>query len=58
MAVGGQGAPLVPAFHTAMFRNNERWRAVVNIGGMANVTLLPPVGQGMVTGFDTAPATC
>lgn len=54
MALGGQGAPLVPAFHRAVFANPDESRAVVNIGGIANVTLLPAT-QGRVTGFDTGP---
>ncbi len=55
MAAGGQGAPLVPAFHAARFRRNDRERAVVNIGGMANITLLPADPMQPVTGFDTGP---
>lgn len=54
VALGGQGAPLVPAFHDAMFRQPGSNRAVVNIGGIANVTLLPGDGSG-VQGFDTGP---
>ncbi len=58
LAAGGQGAPLVPAFHAAMFRGLEP-RAVVNIGGMANVTLLPAEGDpAPVIGFDTGPGNC
>ncbi len=53
LAVGGQGAPLVPAFHRAAFAHPERVRAIVNIGGIANLTLLPPGGE--VLGFDTGP---
>lgn len=53
MSAGGQGAPLVPAFHRAIFRSKERDRVVVNIGGMANITWLPQ--HGTVTGFDTGP---
>lgn len=53
IAAGGEGAPLVPAFHAAVFRSATRDRAVVNIGGMANVTLLP--ARGEVSGFDTGP---
>lgn len=53
VAAGGQGAPLVPAFHHALF-GGDRARAVLNLGGIANVTLLIP-GQP-VTGFDTGPA--
>ena len=54
MALGGQGAPLVPAFHRAVFASQDESRAVVNIGGIANVTLLP-ANQQPVTGFDTGP---
>lgn len=53
MAAGGQGAPLVPAFHCALFHNSEVDRVVVNIGGMANITCLPAIGSA--TGFDTGP---
>ena len=56
VAAGGQGAPLVPAFHAAMFARPGFDRAVVNIGGIANVTLLPAVGGlEAVRGFDTGP---
>lgn len=55
IAAGGQGAPLVPAFHAAVFRNSRVNRMVVNIGGMANVTLLPMAADGPVSGFDTGP---
>lgn len=54
MALGGQGAPLVPAFHEAVFRQPGRERVVVNIGGIANITILPGAG-GAVRGFDTGP---
>jgi len=53
VAAGGQGAPLVPAFHAAAFAAHDRHRVVVNIGGIANVTDLPP--EGPVRGFDTGP---
>lgn len=53
MAAGGQGAPLVPAFHAAFFQAPDRPRAVVNIGGIANITWLPSRGQPL--GFDTGP---
>lgn len=53
MAAGGQGAPLVPAFHRAVFQDIKRDRAIVNIGGMANITWLP--SEGTATGFDTGP---
>lgn len=53
IAAGGQGAPLVPAFHQAIFANQEANRAIVNIGGIANVTYLPI--NGTTSGFDTGP---
>ncbi|MDX1654763.1 MAG: anhydro-N-acetylmuramic acid kinase [Candidatus Competibacteraceae bacterium] len=53
MAAGGQGAPLAPAFHAAFFSAAREDRAVVNIGGIANITLLP--AQGEIRGFDTGP---
>jgi anhydro-N-acetylmuramic acid kinase len=53
MAAGGQGAPLVPAFHEAIFRDPTRSRAVVNIGGISNVTWLPSSGKTL--GFDCGP---
>jgi anhydro-N-acetylmuramic acid kinase len=53
VAAGGQGAPLVPAFHAAVFAVPDRHRVVVNIGGIANLTDLPPGGP--VRGFDTGP---
>jgi anhydro-N-acetylmuramic acid kinase len=53
MAAGGQGAPLVPAFHASLF-GTEQARVVLNLGGIANVTLLEP-GKP-VSGFDTGPA--
>jgi anhydro-N-acetylmuramic acid kinase len=53
VAAGGQGAPLVPAFHAALFARTDRHRVVVNIGGIANMTDLPPGGP--VLGFDTGP---
>ncbi len=53
MAAGGQGAPLVPAFHAAFFQAADKPRAIVNIGGIANLTWLPSRGQPL--GFDTGP---
>jgi anhydro-N-acetylmuramic acid kinase len=53
IALGGQGAPLVPAFHKAVFGHAEQSRIVVNIGGIANLTYLPK--QGSVIGYDTGP---
>lgn len=55
LAAGGQGAPLAPAFHHALFAHPDETRVVVNIGGMANLTLLPPSGQNAIAGFDTGP---
>jgi anhydro-N-acetylmuramic acid kinase len=54
VAADGQGAPLVPAFHAAVFQTAHP-RAVVNIGGIANVTGLPAAGTGSVIGFDCGP---
>jgi anhydro-N-acetylmuramic acid kinase len=54
LALGGEGAPLVPAFHAAVFADPGEFRAVLNLGGVANLTLLAP-GRP-VTGFDTGPA--
>lgn len=53
IAAGGQGAPLVPAFHDALFRDASRHRAILNIGGIANLTDLEP-GRP-VRGFDCGP---
>lgn len=53
IAAGGQGAPLVPAFHAAVFADPKLGRAVVNLGGIANLTCLP--AGGAVTGFDCGP---
>ena len=55
MAAGGQGAPLVPAFHNALFRSRDHNRVVLNIGGIANITVLPADPQQPVQGFDTGP---
>ena len=54
VAAGGQGAPLVPAFHAALLHCADEDRALLNLGGIANFTLLPAVGD--VRGFDTGPA--
>ncbi len=55
MAVGGQGAPLVPAFHRALFQSTRQDRIIANIGGIANLTLLPSDTKQSVKGFDTGP---
>lgn len=53
IAAGGQGAPLVPAFHAALFQHGAIHRAVVNIGGIANITDLAP--NAPARGFDCGP---
>jgi anhydro-N-acetylmuramic acid kinase len=53
LAAGGQGAPLVPAFHAALWQDAQRSRAVLNLGGISNITLLP--AGGPVQGFDCGP---
>jgi anhydro-N-acetylmuramic acid kinase len=53
IAAGGQGAPLVPAFHQAVFGSPDRDRVVVNVGGIANISHLP--ASGNLSGFDTGP---
>ena len=54
VALGGEGAPLTPAFHQWLFADPKASRVVLNIGGIANVTLLL-AGSKTVTGFDTGP---
>lgn len=56
LAAGGQGAPLAPLIHQALLADGKENRLVVNLGGIANVTLLP--AEGGVSGFDTGPANC
>lgn len=53
IAAGGQGAPLVPAFHQALFKSLNHHRVIVNIGGIANITSLDPYNQ--IIGFDCGP---
>lgn len=55
MAAGGQGAPLVPPFHEALFGADGEARAVLNIGGISNLTLLPATTAHPVSGFDCGP---
>ncbi len=52
--LGGQGAPLAPAFHEWLFRSSAATRVVLNIGGIANITVLHADGRP-TTGFDTGP---
>ena len=63
MAVGGQGAPLVPAFHQALFATPDSTRVLLNLGGIANITVLSAVSAASdtqandnVVGYDTGPA--
>ncbi|MHA3053459.1 anhydro-N-acetylmuramic acid kinase [Acinetobacter sp. ANC 4640] len=56
MAAGGQGAPLVPAFHQALFQHAAIDRVILNLGGIANVSILPANRPEQVHGFDTGPA--
>ena len=53
IAAGGEGAPLAPGFHAAAFAREGSGRAIVNIGGIANITLLS--GTCLLSGFDTGP---
>ncbi len=55
VAAGGQGAPLLPVFHDQVFRSDAEDRVILNLGGIANVTMLK---RGtIVSGFDTGPAS-
>lgn len=59
VAAGGHGAPLLPGLHAAMLRSSDENRAVLNLGGIANLTLLPRDIDGVagdVRGFDSGPA--
>ena len=55
-AAGGQGAPLAPLLHRALFQPEKGRRVVLNLGGIANLTLLD--ADGGVRGFDSGPANC
>ncbi|AOJ00956.1 anhydro-N-acetylmuramic acid kinase [Burkholderia mayonis] len=59
VAAGGQGAPLVPAFHATMFGSSNETRVVCNLGGISNITILPAARDARdesVRGFDCGPA--
>ena len=55
VAAGGQGAPLVPPFHQALFGRTDTVTAVLNLGGISNITILDPYASALV-GFDCGPA--
>lgn len=55
MAAGGEGAPLAPAFHQQVFHSPDEDRAILNIGGISNLTFLPADKQQASTGFDCGP---
>ncbi|TDJ20418.1 MAG: anhydro-N-acetylmuramic acid kinase [Gammaproteobacteria bacterium] len=55
IAAGGEGAPLAPVFHQWFFKNEESGRVILNIGGLANITILPTSKNAGITGFDTGP---
>ena len=55
VAAGGQGAPLVPAFHQSVFGRTDRVVTVLNLGGIANLSVLPAEGNGEILGFDCGP---
>jgi anhydro-N-acetylmuramic acid kinase len=55
IAAGGQGAPLVPAFHQAIFHSSHENRFIINVGGIANITYIPADKSKLVFGFDTGP---
>jgi len=58
IAAGGQGAPLTPAFHNAIFRTEKEDTIVLNLGGIANITYLAADLKKPVLGFDPGPANC
>ena len=58
VAAGGEGAPLVPPFHSAFLRESHIDSVVVNLGGIANITTLPVDRDIPPNGFDTGPANC
>lgn len=58
IAAGGQAAPLVPGLHAALLSDPAQERVVLNLGGIANITVLPRDPQAPLRGFDTGPANC
>ena len=57
MALGGDGAPLAPAFHQDYLKSNYENRVILNLGGIANITVLDNKGENVI-GFDNGPANC
>ncbi len=55
MALGGQGAPFVPVFHQNVFQHSQEDKAIINIGGLANITLLFADSNKPTIGYDTGP---
>ena len=58
IAYGGQGAPLVPAFHEWLLRVGDENRVIANIGGIANISVLPADQASPLLGYDTGPGNC
>jgi len=58
MAQGGQGAPFAPLFHQEVFASDEEDRAIINIGGIANISILLKDRNQKIIGFDTGPGNC
>lgn len=58
VAAGGEGAPLVPPFHAWAFASDNAHRVIVNIGGIANITVIPARSRCATVGFDTGPGNC
>jgi anhydro-N-acetylmuramic acid kinase len=56
VAAGGQGAPLTPVFHQAFFACQDKQRVVLNLGGIANISILNHADNSGLKGFDTGPA--
>jgi anhydro-N-acetylmuramic acid kinase len=57
LAAGGEGAPLAPGFHSALFHSSCEDRGVLNLGGIANITYIPKNQTQNILGFDTGPAS-
>ena len=57
VAFGGDGAPLAPAFHNGYLNSETEQRVILNLGGIANITILNK-DESKVLGFDTGPANC